>query len=332
MPFVAYGNAPTFLPKGFCCLKIGDKWKLHHLVGDTYQRVNTGLPDDATECSPTADFENGKWTLTFIAGGFEADRRFYLYKIDDLENPVPEKVVAADVGFIWKNRIVFGNRIGELKILDGTDITLLRFISAQYLYRVSYNPSNPSELLISGQFKRSANEISAGAESHEERDAPKEASQYKSGEIFSWICNPVAKRLQSLCVKGEPAYKAALFNDTLYYAQLGENDDFEERHIVETNSYKKIDLNFDEHIKISKESANQSTKELLLKFTKALSNWAKSGFKIADAETLAERKSHCSKCEYWQPEGFFGFGRCAKCGCSSAKLRLETEHCPIGGW
>lgn len=57
MPFIAYGEAPYFEPKAFCCLMLNGKWKLHHFYNGKWERVNTGLPDDATECSPTAEWK-----------------------------------------------------------------------------------------------------------------------------------------------------------------------------------------------------------------------------------------------------------------------------------
>ena len=217
MPFVAHGNAPDFAPKAFCCLKVGGKWKLHHYGNGEWKRVYTGLPEDATECSPTAELVNGRWRISFIAGGHESDRRFYLYKIDGIGN-VPERVVAADVGFIFKNRIVYGGRSGGLYIVNGEHMQKLTFPDVEYLYRVSYNPDNPSEWLISGQTK--------------------------SGGIFSRVCNIFAGTLQSLCVNGKPAYKAALFNGRCFYAERGGNG-FEDRRIVEAADFTRTDLEFE---------------------------------------------------------------------------------------
>ena len=84
MPFVAHGAPPDYAPKAFCCLKVGGKWKLHHNENGEWKRVYTGLPEDATECSPTAELVGGRWRISFIAGGHESDRRFYLYKIDGI--------------------------------------------------------------------------------------------------------------------------------------------------------------------------------------------------------------------------------------------------------
>lgn len=217
MPFVAHGNAPELAPKAFCCLKIGGKWKLHHNENGEWKRVYTGLPEDATECSPTAELVGGRWRISFIAGGHESDRRFYLYKIDGIGN-VLEKLVAADVGFVFKNRIVYGGRSGGLYIVSGERMQKLTFPDVEYLYRVSYNPDNPSEWLISGQTK--------------------------SGGIFSRVCNVFAGTLQSLCVNGKPAYKAALFNGRCFYAERGENG-FEDRRIAETTDFTRSNLEFE---------------------------------------------------------------------------------------
>ena len=61
--------------------------------------------------------------------------------------------------------------------------------------------------------------------------------------------------------------------------------------------------------------------------------WVGSGLKISDSETFKKRIEACHGCEYWNPKGFRGTGRCMKCGCSTwAKLRMATEKCPIGKW
>lgn len=195
MPFIAVGSSPEFAPKQFCCIMVNNRWKLHHFENDKWKRINTGLPKDATECSPSVEFkrsaneisaeaerpagrdgakhasqiDNGKWSLSFVAGGYESDRRFYLYRIADLENPILEKIVSADVGFVFKNRIVYGGRTGELFIAEEKNLRKLKFIGVEYLYRVSYKPDNPNELLISGQ--------------------------WESGELFSLVCNINVKTL-----------------------------------------------------------------------------------------------------------------------------------------
>jgi len=65
----------------------------------------------------------------------------------------------------------------------------------------------------------------------------------------------------------------------------------------------------------------------------AASRFARSGFALADTETLASRQSICQTCEQWDAAGMRGTGRCRKCGCSTwAKLRMAAEKCPLGKW
>ena len=68
--------------------------------------------------------------------------------------------------------------------------------------------------------------------------------------------------------------------------------------------------------------------------TKALSKWAKSGFKVADKDTIEDRKSNCESCEFWKHNGNMGLGKCnhAECGCTKVKWWLATEKCPIDKW
>ena len=303
MPFIAYGAYPDFTPKAFCCIKVGGKWKLHHYDGE-WKRLETGLPEDATECSPTAEWHNGNWRISFIAGGYEADRRFYLYQMRGLDG-VPERVSPADIGFVWKNRIVYGGRDGILYIAIGETMQKLTFANVEYLYRVSYNPDCPQELLISGQ--------------------------YKGGEIFSWALNPHAKSQCSLSVDGMPAYKAAFFKGRCFYAKRGENG-FEDRRIEEAREVSKNALDFDSIVKIEMVETSSSVIGMLQRFTGATFRWAKAGFTIADDEELASRKSTCTSCPYWKPKARLGMGKCLKCGCTSMKLKFATEKCPIGKW
>ena len=181
----------------------------------------------------------------------------------------------------------------------------LTFPDAEYLYRVSYNPDNPSEWLISGQTK--------------------------AGGIFSHVCNVFAGTLQSLCANGKPAYKAALFDGKCFYAERGENG-FEDRRIVEAAEFTRTDLEFEKSAILGTLDTLPTTFQMVQKFTKATYNWAKSGFKLADEAELARRKSICNKCNFWYPTARMGLGKCLKCGCSSAKLKLASESCPIGRW
>ena len=304
MPFIAYGKSPEFIPKAICCLWVNNKWKLHHFENGEWKRINTGLPEDATECSPTAEYIDGKWKISFIAGGFEPDKKFYLYRIADLENPISEKVLQADVGFIWKNKIISAKRNSEIFINDSKQSISLRIPNVQWLYRISYNPDNPQEFLISGQLN--------------------------TGKLFSWICNPTAKYLQEICNNDEVAYKLAISHGRCFYAKRGNG--FEDRTIVEAENLQKRDLDFEENIAITLKVQSPSNLKMLQNFTSATFRWAKSGFRIADDETLEKRKAICDSCKYWSPTSRMGMGKCLKCGCSSLKLKFKTEKCPIGKW
>lgn len=52
---------------------------------------------------------------------------------------------------------------------------------------------------------------------------------------------------------------------------------------------------------------------------------------IVPAGVLAERSDLCLSCEFNMLRESGGI-RCAKCGCTGAKVRLATEACPIGKW
>jgi len=71
---------------------------------------------------------------------------------------------------------------------------------------------------------------------------------------------------------------------------------------------------------------------MLQNFTNATFRWASAGFKIADDETLAKRQAICDTCQYWKASARLGMGKCLKCGCTSLKLKFDTEKCPIGKW
>lgn len=79
---------------------------------------------------------------------------------------------------------------------------------------------------------------------------------------------------------------------------------------------------------------------LTKRFSIAMLNWARGGFKLVDGETLATRRLACegdethARCKEWRASnGYFGFGRCGKCGCSTGlKSALATETCPLNRW
>ena len=76
-----------------------------------------------------------------------------------------------------------------------------------------------------------------------------------------------------------------------------------------------------------------SVPDMAANLVRSAGSFARSGFALADAETLATRESVCQTCPQWDAAGMRGTGRCKKCGCSTwAKLRIANEKCPLGKW
>ena len=211
MPFAASDANDD--PKEFCCIMTGGVWKLHHFTGKRWKRIRTGLPEDAIECAPCAEFEDGMWKISFIAGGAVKDRRFRLYRIYGIGGEaIPQ--VEADVGFVRKDRVAYAGRRGPIRIVEPGRMVTLELPEAEFLYRVSYDPFQANRLLISGQFR--------------------------SGEIFSWAYHPGIRKLYEIIADGVPAYKAALYGDDCFYARR--NGEFEERHIAKAAMWELIEI------------------------------------------------------------------------------------------
>ena len=200
MPFAAV--RPDGGAEEFCCIPVSGLWKLYHFTGKKWKRIRTGLPEDATECAPCADFEDGIWKISFIAGGWKGDRRFRLYRMYGLHGEVMAQQFA-DVGFVHKNCVAYASRRGPLFLVEPCRRIILTFHGVEFLYRVSYDPFEPNRLLISGQ--------------------------YPGGEIFSWSYKPGLHQLHEIIADGVPAYKCAFFHDCYYAKRVA---GFEERKII----------------------------------------------------------------------------------------------------
>ena len=231
MPFTAPDPQNGFRPRLFCCIMIGGKWKIHQFKNGTWVRINTGLPEDATECSPAAECIDGVWHLTFIAGGSEGNRQFRLYHICDLDAGVlPVILCPADAGFLQKNTLVHASRHGPVIIEKPGKVLKVAFNDAEYLYRIDFDPFCPSRLYISGQTF--------------------------SGEIFSLIYLTGKNELYSLEADGVPAYKAAFWKEQCFYAQRN-GTGFEDRRIVKAERIRRTRLNEKELVTVEIESARQ---------------------------------------------------------------------------
>lgn len=69
--------------------------------------------------------------------------------------------------------------------------------------------------------------------------------------------------------------------------------------------------------------------ELAENFTAAMERWASAGFKTVTREEYDARAAACDACPYWDPNGWFGLGKCKApgCGCTKFKRWLATEQC-----
>ena len=199
--------------KEFCCIQNDGLWKLYHFTGQKWKRVKTNLPADATECGPCAEFTDGIWQISFIAGGWKGDRRFRLYRMYGINGEVVPQTFA-DVGFVRKDQVCHAGRRGPIVIQEPTRKITLDLHGVAYLYRVSFDPLQPNKLLISGQ--------------------------YTNGEIFSWTYKPGLKILKSVLADGVAAYKCALFNEDCFYARREAG--FEDRRILRAKSVEYSDL------------------------------------------------------------------------------------------
>lgn len=77
------------------------------------------------------------------------------------------------------------------------------------------------------------------------------------------------------------------------------------------------------------------------RFGSAMAAWAASGFAFVSDEVREERRDICEgrngreRCSNWQQShGYFGFGRCAACGCRTGlKTAIAAiSDCPKGKW
>ena len=207
MPFLSrYGAEEISL----CCRKVNGFWKLHQKIGDDWVRLNTQRQDDATECSPTAEYQDGKWHISFIAGGAEGDRLFRLYTyVDGVVTMVKEP---AYVGFVNHKMLVHGGREKQftIELAGGAIKKIFNSPGLEELFRVSYDAERPYRLLISGRY-------------HE--------------AVCSWIYDLSNDGLYDVEADGTAAYKCTFFSGKCYYAkQVGAG--FEDREVVEAQELK----------------------------------------------------------------------------------------------
>jgi hypothetical protein len=86
------------------------------------------------------------------------------------------------------------------------------------------------------------------------------------------------------------------------------------------------------HVRIEPQTPPRMS-QMIKTASKAVTNFARSGFATTDPKTLASREATCRGCDMWDAQAVNGTGRCRKCGCATwAKLRMASEKCPLGKW
>lgn len=229
MPFSAHGQGED--TREFCCIQIDGKWKIHECVNGAWRRVQTGMPEDATECSPFAEYdpEHDIWSMTFIAGGAQGNgedfMRFALYRINDLDDPVIQRVLPADAGFIWKGILFHAGRTSGIDVEYRTRRRHIELKGVEYIYRLTHNADHPQELLVTGQ--------------------------NPDGSVFTWAIDPAQKTVDELSADGEPLYKpCVIFGEWYTAAKIG---GFEERAIRKVETLTRKMLRWDECLEFSEE-------------------------------------------------------------------------------
>lgn len=198
----------------FCSSDKSRIWKLHCEQNGEVFRIDTGLPPDTIECSPTAWHDAAGWHVSFIGGFTPSNRKYYLYRLDGpcLHSLAAAKAILhANTGFIFQDRIVHGRQ----------NIIYVRKDKAEYefcfpdshFYRISYRPDFPDCLLVS---------------IHAE----------KSNEIYVIELNILTGEQHKIECDGKPAYKCAMLGNEIIYADKC-GSGFEERNIKVAKSVKR---------------------------------------------------------------------------------------------
>lgn len=210
MPFLAPGPDGPVL---FCCRSTGDGiWKAHYVGDDGLpRRLQTGLPNDAVECSPAAWHDNAGWHVSFIAGGIKGNRLFRLYRMDGPSLDALSAPVAlgmARSGFVYRDRMVIGEVRDRIHITEPAEDQTIELPGVDIL-RVGYRADEPELLLISGRRP-------------DEADPWTIEYDLTTGEQRRVTCD------------GKPAYKCAMLGERVLYADR--RGGFEDREVMEAKA------------------------------------------------------------------------------------------------
>lgn len=153
MPYMVHGPGGAII---FYCVKndLG-AWKLHMArppIEDAI-RVENDLPDDWNECCPVAEYDEGRWAVSFVAGPCRGPGKNGLYRLPDMGVGMTERLVDADVGFARQGWLVHAGRRGPLVVKHGSAATELSLSGLDFLYRVCPDAFSPGILLITASIR-----------------------------------------------------------------------------------------------------------------------------------------------------------------------------------
>lgn len=217
MPFL---NSNAIGVSRFLCARASSNtaWKIH-AERDGLFRIQTGVPDDVTECAPTFYDDNDRIRVSFIAGASQnlpAYRAYRLYcgiladnwtlaDVRPIETTAAGFVSAVGVAYIRQHQ-------DRMRVHLRTPDALAIIEAAGRVYRVSYAPDHPRRLLLSGAVNKAEYSIEYDIDTDQQ---------------------------QAVICDGGPAYKFATLGDVVQYARrVGPG--FEDREIVTAQTVERI--------------------------------------------------------------------------------------------
>jgi hypothetical protein len=86
------------------------------------------------------------------------------------------------------------------------------------------------------------------------------------------------------------------------------------------------------------EEKEPSLVQMAKNFTSSMINWAQQGFPVSSYDLYRERHVKCAgdennpRCPSFSRFAGTGIAKCGRCGCTSLKLWVQSEKCPLGKW
>ncbi|MDR1493993.1 MAG: hypothetical protein LBT05_14925 [Planctomycetaceae bacterium] len=129
------------------------RWKLYYTINDNApQRLETGLPHDWVECSPTAWEDESGWHVSLIATDKSGIARLYRMDgtaLETMSQPISLRI--ARTGFVYQDRLAVGEIQDVVHVHDTSGDHKIE-IPGAFIYRVSYRADSPDKILISGDW------------------------------------------------------------------------------------------------------------------------------------------------------------------------------------